>query len=90
MVKIRDLGISYIPGTGYNLAKRSADDTKSCVTCTDGTTCDQPSCVDKDKDKDKDKKKKKKPAKKKYAGPFNDDAVAQLRQQLRHQLGNRI
>ncbi len=81
MVKIRDLGISAIPGNGYRLGEKCGGGT-GCEICDPQTTCGDPSGGDKDKDKDKDK------GQKKYA--FSDAAVGQLRQDLRHQLDNRV
>lgn len=82
MVKIRDLGISAIPGTRYDMIAQTPGTT--CEDCNPDTTCGEPSgcggCKpNKDKDKDKDRGRK-------YPGAFTHAAVAQLKSQLRHQL----
>ena len=63
----------------------------ACEECPDTTpSCNKPTDVDDGDDKDKDKDKKGGRDDKRYAGPFNDAAVAQLKDQLRHQLDHRV
>ena len=91
MAKIRDLGISAIPATmrppeiGDGGGRWLA-----CEACPYATpSCDKPTDMDDgdDKDKGKDKDKKSGGEDKRY---FNDAAVAELKQQLRHQLDDRV
>jgi hypothetical protein len=85
MVKIRDLGVSSI-----HMAGNKVESGTQCFNCADGTTCGDPSgCDDKDKDKDKDKDSRKK-KRAKRTSPFNDAAVAQLKQQLRQRLNDQV
>lgn len=80
MVKIRDLGVSAIPGTRYDMAGKKDEAGTQCEACNEGTTCGDPSGCDDQKDR------KKKSTKKTKTSPFNDAAVAQLKQQLRQRL----
>jgi hypothetical protein len=98
MAKIRDLGISVIPATmrppeigggggdvrGYRLAEPCGEPSgeETIESCPDPSGC----CGGKDKDKDKDKDKKEQ----KYFGAITAAGAAQLKDQLRQQLGNRI
>ena len=94
MVKIRDLGISVIPATmrppeigaggdfrGYQLADPCADPSVS-VSCPDPSN---EGCCDRDKERDKEKKQQQM-----YFGAITAAGAAQLKDQLRHQLGSRI
>ena len=80
MPKIRDLGINAMPAAGQD----PCVPTNPCFgpNCEElsQASCDQTQKGEKDKDKDKDKRR---------AGAFNPAAIAQLKQQLRQQLGNR-
>lgn len=71
MPKIRDLGVSYIPG-----AQPTCDDCSKCTsqTCTTTPDCAAVSCKASRKGKT-------------YHAAFSADAVAQLKSQLRSRIG---
>ena len=82
MLKIRDLGINAM-SSGAEPCVPTNCIAGNCLDLSQ-VTCDQTQIPggkkDKDKDKDRDKRR---------TGAFNAAAIAQLKQQLRHQLGNR-